>query len=304
MPVAGAGAAIVAVSFQIGPAIMTAKRISLGVTLAVLLMPIAVEAAPDTELLELMNAYRADPLPCEGSQNKPVPPLASEPTLTEINFGGDKNLKEAMQASGYRAARVEVMTLSGPSGAEPAFRYAVKLNCRLLLSRQYTVAGVSRQGEKWQIVLARPLLDPDLGHWREEGLAVLKLVNAARAKARRCGREYYKAVPALRWSEKLGATARSHSHDMAEKNYFAHEARNGATVGDRTKEQGYAWRVIGENIATGQSSSKAVVAGWLASPGHCANIMKKDFTEMGAAHAINRKSDTTIYWTQIFGVTH
>ncbi len=43
------------------------------------------------------------------------------------------------------------------------------------------------------------------------------------------------------------------------------------------------------------------MAGWLSSPGHCANIMSADFTEMGAAHAIERSSTSTIYWTQVFG---
>lgn len=126
------------------------------------------------------------------------------------------------------------------------------------------------------------------------------MANAARSTARRCGNAHYKAAPALDWSEKLGATARAHSRDMAENNFFAHEGRNGGTVGKRAEKQGYAWSVIGENIATSQSSPKQVVDGWLASPGHCANIMKENFTEMGAAHAIDHTGDTTIYWTQVF----
>lgn len=301
LPVPKAGPVTITVSFQTGPAFMQTPRIFFAATLAVLLIPLAVQAAPDNELLALINAYRADPPACEGSQNKPAPPLSPEPKLTGIRLAGDIKLQGAMRASGYHAARAEVMTLSGPSDAKAALRFAAKLNCRLLLSRQYTVAGVSRHGKEWQIVLARPLLDPDLGHWRDAGREVLNLVNAARAKGRRCGNEHHQAAPALRWSEKLGAAARAHSHDMAEKNYFAHESRNGETVGDRAKEQGYAWRVIGENIAAGQSSPRKVVDGWLSSPGHCANIMKKTFTEMGAAYAINPTSDTIIYWTQVFG---
>lgn len=40
--------------------------------------------------------------------------------------------------------------------------------------------------------------------------------------------------------------------------------------------------------------------GWLLSPGHCANIMKADYTEMGAAYALKR-ADNTIMWTQVLG---
>lgn len=55
-----------------------------------------------------------------------------------------------------------------------------------------------------------------------------------------------------------------------------------------------------ENIAAGQGSARQVMAGWLASPGHCANIMNGSFTEMAAAYAIDRSSAATIYWTQVF----
>lgn len=44
-----------------------------------------------------------------------------------------------------------------------------------------------------------------------------------------------------------------------------------------------------------------VVDGWLASPGHCATLMNPDFTELGAAYAVDPKSDAGIYWTGLFG---
>ncbi|HCJ28080.1 MAG TPA: hypothetical protein DHV63_01935, partial [Pseudomonas sp.] len=57
----------------------------------------------------------------------------------------------------------------------------------------------------------------------------------------------------------------------------------------------------GENIAAGQGSAEQAVSSWLASPGHCQNIMNPGFTEMGAAYATNPRSAATIYWTQVFG---
>jgi uncharacterized protein YkwD len=88
---------------------------------------------------------------------------------------------------------------------------------------------------------------------------------------------------------------------MAEHDYFDHVDRRGASVGERARQHGYAWRAIGENIAAGQGEPRQVVAGWLASPGHCANILAPDFTEMGAAYALGAKAARQIYWTQVFG---
>jgi uncharacterized protein YkwD len=270
------------------------------VSLSLVLLPLTVQATSDRELLELINAYRANPPPCDGEQREPLPPLAPDSTLAQLKINGGQ-LRDAMRASGYRITRAEFMTLSGPPDARAAMRFAAQLNCRLLLSPRYSVAGVSQQGREWQIVLAQPLLDPDLGDWREAGRKVLKLVNAARAKERNCGNKRYKAARPLHWNAKLGAAALAHSRDMAEHDYFGHKGHEGSTVGTRAKEEGYAWRSIGENVAAGQGSPKQVVDGWLSSSGHCANIMSAHFTEMGAAYATNPKSDMAIYWTQIFG---
>lgn len=43
----------------------------------------------------------------------------------------------------------------------------------------------------------------------------------------------------------------------------------------------------------GQQNEEEVMKSWLKSPGHCANIMNPDVTEVGVA-----RSGT--YWTQLF----
>jgi uncharacterized protein YkwD len=180
-------------------------------------------------------------------------------------------------------------------------QFAAQFNCRLLLNPRYSVAGVSWEGREWQIVLAQPLIGPALGDWQEAGRQVLKLVNRARGKGRTCGNAYHEAAPPLHWSAKLGAAALAHSRDMAEHNNFGHKGSNGGTVATRASAEGYPWRSIGENVATGRAKPEQVMKGWLSSPGHCANIMSASFTEMGAAYALNPESDTMIYWTQVFG---
>ena len=60
--------------------------------------------------------------------------------------------------------------------------------------------------------------------------------------------------------------------------------------------------MTGENIAAGsQMTPETAVAGWIRSPGHCANLMNPGFSEMGAAFAVDARSEMGVYWTQAFG---
>ena len=125
-------------------------------------------------------------------------------------------------------------------------------------------------------------------------ITLLKLVNAARKKGCQCGDTYYNPAPALTWNEQLEAAARLHSADMYSKKYFSHTSPDGKKAGDRIEKAGYHWMMYGENIGMGYKNEKEVVEGWLKSPGHCKNIMNKDYKEMGVAKVGN-------YWTQTFG---
>jgi uncharacterized protein YkwD len=126
---------------------------------------------------------------------------------------------------------------------------------------------------------------------------VLELVNSARAQGRRCGREQFDSADALRLSSPLVTAAVAHARDMARRSYFDHQAPDGSQPRDRVRRAGYRWRLVGENIAFGPESAEEVVSGWLASPGHCANIMDPRFREMGVAVAQGRKRGH-IYWVQ------
>lgn len=258
--------------------------------------------AQETRLLaELVNAYRASEQTCEGRRMDAAGPLAPEPRLERLRLRADVPLGEALQKAGYAAARVQTIAISGPRNPESAMSMLKQGYCGVLLSPQFADLGVSREGNTWRLVLARPLLSPDLADWRAAGKEVLELVNAARAEPRTCGEERFGKASPLRWDTKLAQAALAHSTDMANRNFFRHEGPGGASVRERATHAGYRWRTIGENIATGQGAPRQVVAGWLASPSHCSNIMHPGFSEMGAAYFVNRKSDTTIYWTQVLG---
>lgn len=131
--------------------------------------------------------------------------------------------------------------------------------------------------------------------------AMLTLINEARSEQRQCGEQSFEPVDALTWNCKLEAAAERHSQDMAENDYFSHTAPDGSGIEQRINHQNYVWQVVGENIAAGHTSASAVVEGWLASPGHCQNIMNGTFTEMGMAKARNPQSRYETYWTQTLG---
>ena len=128
---------------------------------------------------------------------------------------------------------------------------------------------------------------------------VVDLVNAARSKSRRCGKMRYAAAPPLRSSRALDDAAAGHARNMARRKFFEHEGRDGSQPKDRVMRAGYLPRLTGENIALGPESAEEVVAGWLASPGHCANIMDARFQQIGVAVSVGRKRGQ-IYWVQNF----
>jgi uncharacterized protein YkwD len=87
----------------------------------------------------------------------------------------------------------------------------------------------------------------------------------------------------------LGAAA--HDTDMIVRDYFSHVAPGGGTLLSRLIASGYitgapGGYILGENLAWGtndQSTPKAVVAAWMKSPDHRANILDPTYRETGIA---------------------
>lgn len=130
----------------------------------------------------------------------------------------------------------------------------------------------------------------------------LQLINERRAAGATCGaRGAFAPAPALAWQTQLTSAAYGHSRDMADQNYFSHDSLDGRTMATRVTATGYGWSSLGENIAAGQPDVSAVIAAWMGSDGHCANIMNPRFTEFGLACARNDASRYRIYWTLDLG---
>jgi len=119
----------------------------------------------------------------------------------------------------------------------------------------------------------------------------------------------------LRPNARLRRAAQAHTMSMAREDYFEHVGPRGQTPLARMRSVGYisSSRVgyeVGENIAWGTlwlATPRAIVAAWMASPGHRANILDRHYRETGigvCAHpptALAHGQPGAIY-TQDFGV--
>lgn len=269
---------------------------------ALLPAPAPAFAAGEDDLVALMNARRAQGRGCDGATETAVGPLAPSSLLARADPAATSgDLGKALVGVGYRAANATSIVVAGVAAAGEAARLVSERHCAELRNPRYSEVGVARSGGTWRVTLAKPLLAEDLGDWRTAGAAVLRLVNEARRRGGVCGSQRFGSTAPLAWNERLAAASLAHSEDMAAKDYFDHVDGSGAKVMQRASGHGYRWRHVGENIAAGQGSPEQVVAAWLTSPGHCANMLAPQFTEMGVAYAVNPRSAMDIYWTQVLG---
>lgn len=126
------------------------------------------------------------------------------------------------------------------------------------------------------------------------------LVNEARATARTCGSETYPAAAPLARSAALDSAAGDYAARMATEDFFSHSAPDGSAMVSRLNAVGVRNTTMRENIAAGQRTAASVMASWLGSSGHCANLMSTDVTRIGLGHAVGSGSAYGDYWVQDF----
>jgi uncharacterized protein YkwD len=102
---------------------------------------------------------------------------------------------------------------------------------------------------------------------------------------------------------RLRVAAQGHSADMALNDFFSHTGSNGSSPWDRILAQGYSFSTAGENIAAGYPSPESVVAGWMNSSGHRANILDCGFIHIGVGYYYLQNDTGNVnyhhYWTQV-----
>ena len=121
---------------------------------------------------------------------------------------------------------------------------------------------------------------------------MLRLINEQRTAGCKCGDTDMPPVPKVKWNDLLAKAAYNHSVDMYTHRTLNHTSSDGRSPDDRIKATGYSPATWGENIAVGYSNENSVIQGWMKSPGHCANIMNANLTEVGVGREGN-------YWTMV-----
>jgi uncharacterized protein YkwD len=120
---------------------------------------------------------------------------------------------------------------------------------------------------------------------------VFDLVNAERAKAR---------LAPLTLNPRLVTAAQIHARDMAALGVMDHDLSGVAqpSLVSRARYVGYKYNWLGENIASNYPDAASVVAAWMASSGHRANILNPNLTDGGIG--VGRDAQGVLYFCQEF----
>lgn len=209
-------------------------------------------------------------------------------------------LEDAARRAGYRPAASAFVRIANPGDDRALATVLRQRFCREVMDPRYRDIGVHRRGAERWLVLAAAVSAPPAADAERISKRVLALVNEARSRARRCGRERYGAAGPLQLADALTRAARVHAQDMARHGFLDHRGSDGSSAGDRLQKTGYARRLVGENVAAGPMTAEEAVQGWLDSPSHCANLMDPRFVHMGVAYAASRTGTHGVYWAQVF----
>lgn len=118
-------------------------------------------------------------------------------------------------------------------------------------------------------------------------LQVLNLVNAERKKA---------GLSELRLDVNVTAAANVRAKEI--KQNFSHTRPDGSSYSTALTEQGITYKRSGENIAWGQKTPEQVMNAWMNSEGHRANILNKNFQNIGIGYYQDKNGVN--HWVQLF----
>jgi uncharacterized protein YkwD len=101
----------------------------------------------------------------------------------------------------------------------------------------------------------------------------------------------------LKLNTQLSSLGKNYANDMINRGFFAHNNPEGQTPFDRMKQAGINYTYAGENLAINTSVTAAEKA-FMNSSGHRANILNKNYTEVGLGVQTNKSG--SVYVVQEF----
>lgn len=163
----------------------------------------------------------------------------------------------------------------------------IALTLCLMLMSAAQAATLQSPRYSWRYFVTQPVKEAQTktttsGSWRDAAASeVVRQVNAERAK---------EGLKALRVDAELNRAAQVRAKEIVQK--FSH-----------TRPDGTSWSTVsasayGENIAMGQQTADKVMAAWLTSSGHRANILRVSYGSIGVCCYV---SGGVTYWVQLFG---
>jgi uncharacterized protein YkwD len=265
-----------------------------------LLLALLLPTLAPADVIDSVNAVRASG--CEGKPGG-VAPLRENSRLREVahHLSQGASLRSAQQRAGYHALSSFSVSVSGvPADGDVTHILATQF-CQQSINPAFREIGVWMENSQAWITYGEPFTPPAPADRSAISARVLEQVNAARAHPRRCGAAAYPAVPALTRNAVLEHAALEYAQEMATFGFMSHTGRDGSAPQERITRSGYRWSEAGENLASGITGADEVVAGWLQSPEHCANIMDAAYSQLGVAYAVNARDPAGIYWALEFG---
>lgn len=186
----------------------------------------------------------------------------------------------AVQTTAFAQATTYTV-VPGDSLWKIAVKYEIGISELIKANPQIKNPSMINVGQKINIPESAPLKSLEA--------EVTRLINIERTK---------RGLPALTTNWELARVARYKSQDMINKKYFSHTSPTYGSPFHMMETFGLKFSSAGENIAYGQKTPQQVVTAWMNSPGHRANILSPSYTQTGVGAA--KKSDGTLYWTQMF----
>jgi uncharacterized protein YkwD len=251
-------------------------------------------------VLDSVNSVRTQGCPLARGA---AAPLRENRRLDEVarQIAAGAALDAAQRRAGYRALNLYTISIAPVDAGGEVSAILGRQFCAQVADPKLREIGSFRRGERVWLALAVPFDPPSPRQLPEIGRRVIELTNRARSAPQRCGATEFAPAAALTLDATLTRVALDYARDMARLSFMDHTGRDGSTPPQRISAAGYRWIEAGENLASGITTPEQLVAGWLHSPEHCANLMAPGFREAGVAFALDPGSDAGIYWAMEFG---
>lgn len=184
-----------------------------------------------------------------------------------------------VNASAVQANQVTHTVVKGDTLWKLAVKYEVGVSEIISANPQFENPDLIYPGQTVYI----PLTDGTVTAYEQR---VIDLVNEIRVK---------NGLNELKANWELSRVARYKSQDMLDNGYFSHTSPVYGSPSVMIKNFGLSFKTSGENIAKGYKTPEDVVNGWMNSGGHRANILNKNYKQIGVGYV--KKGN---YWTQMF----